>query len=87
MLTILPPAPKQYLPLNKTCEWGFPGGAVVMSPPSNAGDTGLISSQGTKIPHAAGQLCPHTLEAAHRSWRACVGQLLNPHALEPVHQS
>ena len=28
---------------------------------SNAGDIGLIPDQGTKIPHAVGQLSPHTL--------------------------
>ena len=33
----------------------FPGGPVVKNLPSNAGDTGSISGQGTKIPHAAGQ--------------------------------
>ena len=34
----------------------FPGGPVVKSLPSNAGDTGLIPGQGTKVPHATGQL-------------------------------
>ena len=33
---------------------------MVKSPPSNAGDAGSIPSQGTKIPHAMGQLSPHT---------------------------
>ena len=45
--------------------WGdFPGGPVVKNPPSNAGDVGLIPGQGTKIPHAAGQLslCAATTE-------------------------
>ena len=33
--------------------WGdFPGGPVVKNLPCNAGDTGLISDWGTKIPHA-----------------------------------
>ena len=32
---------------------------VVKNPPSNAGDAGSIPGQGTKIPHAAGQLSPH----------------------------
>ena len=31
---------------------------VVENPPSNAGDTSSISGQGTKIPHAVGQLSP-----------------------------
>ena len=30
----------------------FPGGPGVRNPPSNAGDTGSIPGQGTKIPHA-----------------------------------
>ena len=33
---------------------GFPGGAVVENLPANAGDTGWIPGQGTKIPQAAG---------------------------------
>ena len=36
--------------------WGFPGGPVVKSPPSNAGGSGSIPGGGTKIPHAMGQL-------------------------------
>ena len=36
----------------------FPGGPVVKNLPSNAGDMGLIPGQGTKIPHATGQLSP-----------------------------
>ena len=31
---------------------------MVKNPPYNAGDAGLIPGQGTKIPHAAGQLSP-----------------------------
>ena len=31
---------------------------MVKSPPSNAGDPGLILGRGTKIPHAVGQLSP-----------------------------
>ena len=34
---------------------GFPGGPMVKDLPSNAGDVGSVSGQGTKIPHAAGQ--------------------------------
>ena len=33
---------------------------MVKNPPYNAGDTGSIPGQGTEIPHAAGQLSPHT---------------------------
>ena len=36
----------------------FPGGPVVKNLPSNAGDAGSILGQGTKIPHAEGQLSP-----------------------------
>ena len=32
---------------------------MVKNLPYNAGDSGLIPGQGTKIPHAAGQLSPH----------------------------
>ena len=38
----------------------FPGGPVVKNPPYNAGNVGLTPGQGTKIPHAAGQLSPCT---------------------------
>ena len=34
-----------------------------MNPPSGAGDAGLISGQGTKIPHAMGLLIPCALES------------------------
>ena len=37
---------------------------MVENPPSNAGNAGLISGQGTKIPHAAGQL-PVVMAAQH----------------------
>ena len=36
----------------------FPGGPGVRSPPSNAGDVGLIADRGTKVPHVVGQLRP-----------------------------
>ena len=44
---------------------GLPGGPVVKNSPSNAGDMGSISHQGTKIPHAMRQLrpCATTREA------------------------
>ena len=38
--------------------WDVPGSPVVKSLPSNAGDTGSIPGQGTKIPHAVGQQSP-----------------------------
>ena len=31
---------------------------MVKNPPYNAGDAGSIPDQGTKVPHAAGQLSP-----------------------------
>ena len=37
----------------------FPSGPLVMTLLSNAGDAGLISGQGTKIPHTTGQLSLH----------------------------
>ena len=45
----------------------FLGGPGVKNPPSYSGDTDLILGQGTKIPHAAGQLspCTATTEPAH----------------------
>jgi len=33
---------------------------VVKNLPANAGDVGLIPGQGTKIPHATGELRPNT---------------------------
>ena len=38
----------------------FPGGPVVKNPPYNARGSGSTPGQGTKIPHAAGQLSPCT---------------------------
>ena len=38
-------------------------GPVVKNLPYNAGDTGSIPVQGTKIPHAAGQLNPRATAA------------------------
>ena len=51
----------------KACLKDFPSGSVVKNPPSNAGDTGSIPGQATKIPHAAGQLSLSALtrESSH----------------------
>ena len=48
--------------------------------PSNAGDMGSIPGQGTKIPHAVGQLslCATTTEIMHLNWRARVLQTAEP---------
>ena len=50
----------------------FPGGPVVKNSPSNAEDAGSIPSQGTKIPHAVGQLSPRapTTNLTHSGARA-----------------
>ena len=37
----------------------FPGGPVVVNPPSNAGDSGSIPGQGIKIPQTGEQLGSH----------------------------
>ena len=62
----------------KTWSGNFPGGPVVKNPPSNAGDEGLSPGQGTKIPHALGQISQRaaTTESTHS--RAHVPQLLSP---------
>ena len=51
----------------KTENRDFPGGPVAKKPPSNAGDVGSIPGQGTKIPHAARQLRPCTLEPSRHN--------------------
>ena len=43
----------------------FPGGPVVKNPSSNGGDVGLVPGQGTKIPHASGQLSPRYATTEH----------------------
>ena len=64
--------------------WGFPGGPVVMNPPSNAGEPGSIPGQRTKIPHATGQLSLRALEPARHNYRARALQLWSPRVLEPA---
>ena len=44
----------------------FPGGPLVENLPSKAGDACLISTWGTKIPHATEQLSLHTAAAGAR---------------------
>ena len=48
------------LPSHLSASGDFPGGPVVKNPPSKAEDVGSIPGRKTKIPHAAGQLTPHT---------------------------
>ena len=66
---------KQNLKLKIQYHWDFPGGPVVKNSPSNAGDTGSIPGQGTKIPHATGQLSPCTTTAEPACSGACTPQL------------
>ena len=59
-----------YLPqCEKTCWRDFPGSPVVKNLPSKVGDAGSIPDQGTKIPHATGQLSSYatTTEPAHHN--------------------
>ena len=53
---------------------------MVNNPPSNAGDAGSIPGQGTKIPHAAGQLNPRatTTDLARLNERAREPQTTEP---------
>ena len=55
--------------IKKICYWDFPGGPVIENPSCNVGDASLIPAQGTKIPHATGQLglCAATTEPAHHN--------------------
>ena len=50
----------------------FPGGPVVKNLPSNAGDTGSIPGQGTRISHAMGKqrLCATATEPTCPTWEA-----------------
>ena len=48
-----------------------PGGPVVGSRPSNAGDMGSIPGQGTRIPHASEQLSPCATTTEPACPRAC----------------
>ena len=56
----------------------FPGGLVVKSPPSSAGDKGLISGQGTKIPHTTGHLNPRDTVREPVCFRAYTPQKQKP---------
>ena len=53
----------------------YPGGPVVKNLPSNAGDTGWIPGQGSKIRHAPGQL---NLCAAMKDLKYCNYDLTQP---------
>ena len=60
----------------------FPGGAVVKTPPANAGDTGSSSGPGRfHVPRSNQARAPQLLSLRSR---ACEPQLLKPACLEPV---
>ena len=65
----------------------FPGGPVVKNPPYNGGDMGLIPGQGTKIPHAAGQLSPRATTTHMPQLEPVCHKLQSPCALEPAHHN
>ena len=52
--------------------WDFPGGPVVETPPTNAGDAGSIPGQETKISHAMGQVSPFCATAEPVCSMICV---------------
>ena len=56
-----------------------PGGPVYKNLPSNAGDVVSIPGWGTKIPHAMGQLSPHTATTEPTLSGARTPQLESPH--------
>ena len=65
----------------------FPGSPVVNNLPPNSGDAGLMHVQGTKIPHAAGQLSPYatTAETRHPRPELCNKRTLVLQLEKPAH--
>ena len=55
--------------------WGVGTSQVVKNPPSNVGGVGSIPGQGTKIPHAMGQLSLRAVTAESMHSRARMPQL------------
>ena len=51
---------------------------MVKTPHSKPGDRGSIPGQGTKIPHATGQLSLHATTTEPSCSRACASQLEKP---------
>ena len=49
---------KEKVSFKNISQGDFPGGPVVINPPSNAGNSGLISSRETKIPTYCGATNP-----------------------------
>ena len=62
----------------------FPGGPVVKKLPFNAGDMGLISGRGTKVPHAAEQLSLHKATTELPYSGACLPQLESLHTATKI---
>ena len=58
----------------------FLGCPVVKNLPCNAGEVILSLGQGTKIPHAVGQLSPCILELMFHNWREVYGPQQRPRA-------
>jgi len=58
VLTIGLPGKSNNILFLKLINRDFPVGPVVRNPPSNAGNSGSIPGQGTKIPHLSPQLSP-----------------------------
>ena len=73
----------QYLNKRSLSE-DFPSGPVVKNLPSNAGDTSPIPGRGIKIPHATGQLSPHTTTTELARLNLRCRELQSPCALEPA---
>ena len=68
--------------LTKVSCLGFPGGAVVESPPANAGDTGSSPGPGgSHVPRSSWACVTHLLSLHSRAREP---QLLRPACLEPV---
>ena len=59
----------------------FPGGPVLQPPPCSQGNMGSMPGWGTKVPHTAEQLSPHTatVESEHHNERIHALQGKSPH--------
>ena len=60
----------------------FPSGPVDKNLSDNTGDTYSIPVQGTKIPHAVGQLSPRATAIESKLWS--LGAIAEPTCLEPM---
>ena len=66
------------LKLKKVVYQDFPHGPMVKNLPSNVGDSGLIPSQGTKMPHAMEQLSPIAPIREPMCWKYSTHVLWSP---------